>query len=182
MKAEESVIIMAHRPAAIEECDTLLVLENGTRVAFGPDKDEVMRAVGKITPRFETQFSSKVGKDGGVVAEILVDKGTHCSRIAERDNLDYPFGPKRLIFEIAHNLSPLIPIDELKSGQEQLFHARRASLTKQVEQLRKRTAQIDNQIDGIIAQKAALLELKSFPQTPLWMKPRAPPITVLKSY
>jgi len=47
MKAEEkSVIIMAHRPAAIEECDTLLVLENGTRVAFGP-KDEVMRAVVK---------------------------------------------------------------------------------------------------------------------------------------
>ena len=37
-----------------------------------------------------------------------------------------------------------------------MFHARRASLTKQVEQLRKRTAQIDNQIDGIIAQKAAL--------------------------
>ena len=47
MKAEEkSVIIMAHRPAAIEECDTLLVLENGTRVAFCP-KDEVMRAVVK---------------------------------------------------------------------------------------------------------------------------------------
>ena len=43
---EKSVIIMAHRPAAIEECDTLLVLENSTRVAFGP-KDEVMRAVVK---------------------------------------------------------------------------------------------------------------------------------------
>ena len=47
MKADEkSVITMAHRPAAIEECDTLLVLENGTRVSFGP-KDEVMRAVVK---------------------------------------------------------------------------------------------------------------------------------------
>lgn len=42
-KAEEkSVIIMAHRPAAIQECDLLLVVENGTRRAFGP-RDEVLR-------------------------------------------------------------------------------------------------------------------------------------------
>lgn len=38
----KSVLIMAHRPAAIQECDTLLVLDNGTRAAFGP-KDKVMR-------------------------------------------------------------------------------------------------------------------------------------------
>jgi len=37
-----SVIIMAHRPAAIQECDTLLVLEDGTRRAFGP-RDQVLR-------------------------------------------------------------------------------------------------------------------------------------------
>lgn len=43
MKAEgKSVIIMAHRPAAIAECDTLLVLENGMRKAFGP-RDEVLK-------------------------------------------------------------------------------------------------------------------------------------------
>ena len=42
-KAERrSVIIMAHRPAAIAECDLLLVLEAGTRRAFGP-RDEVLR-------------------------------------------------------------------------------------------------------------------------------------------
>jgi ATP-binding cassette subfamily C protein len=42
-KAEgRSVIIMAHRPAAIQECDTLLVLEDGTRRAFGP-RDQVLR-------------------------------------------------------------------------------------------------------------------------------------------
>ncbi|MBV2358948.1 type I secretion system permease/ATPase [Thalassococcus sp. CAU 1522] len=40
----KSVLIMAHRPAAIQECDQLLVLENGARVAFGP-KDEVLRAM-----------------------------------------------------------------------------------------------------------------------------------------
>jgi ATP-binding cassette subfamily C protein len=37
MKDEgKSVLIMAHRPAAIQECDLLLVLENGVRKAFGP--------------------------------------------------------------------------------------------------------------------------------------------------
>ncbi|MCA0997359.1 type I secretion system permease/ATPase [Alloyangia pacifica] len=39
----KSVIIMAHRPAAIRECDMLLMLEHGARVAYGP-KDEVLRA------------------------------------------------------------------------------------------------------------------------------------------
>lgn len=43
MKSEgKAVIIMAHRPAAIQECDVLLVLENGVRTAFGP-RDTVLR-------------------------------------------------------------------------------------------------------------------------------------------
>jgi ATP-binding cassette subfamily C protein len=43
MKAEgKSVLIMAHRPAAIQECDLLLVLESGVRKAFGP-RDQVLR-------------------------------------------------------------------------------------------------------------------------------------------
>jgi ATP-binding cassette, subfamily C, bacterial len=43
MKAEgKSVLIMAHRPAAIQECDLLLVLEDGIRKAFGP-RDQVLR-------------------------------------------------------------------------------------------------------------------------------------------
>ncbi|MEM8655152.1 MAG: type I secretion system permease/ATPase [Pseudomonadota bacterium] len=41
-----SVIIMAHRPAAIQECDLLLVVDDGARVAFGP-KDEVLRSMVK---------------------------------------------------------------------------------------------------------------------------------------
>ncbi|SFD02278.1 type I secretion system permease/ATPase [Tropicimonas isoalkanivorans] len=45
MKAEQkSVIIMAHRPAAIQECDLLLVLDGGVRRAFGP-RDEVLQEV-----------------------------------------------------------------------------------------------------------------------------------------
>jgi ABC-type protease/lipase transport system fused ATPase/permease subunit len=38
----KSVLIMAHRPAAIQECDKLLVVEQGAMVALGP-KDEVLR-------------------------------------------------------------------------------------------------------------------------------------------
>ncbi len=42
MKAEnKGVLIMAHRPAAIQECDKLLVLDGGAVRAFGP-RDEVL--------------------------------------------------------------------------------------------------------------------------------------------
>jgi ATP-binding cassette subfamily C protein len=41
-----SVLIMAHRPAAIQECDLLLVLEEGQRRAFGP-RDTVLREMVK---------------------------------------------------------------------------------------------------------------------------------------
>ena len=45
MKADgKSVLIMAHRPAAIEECDKLLALELGARRAFGP-RDAVLKEV-----------------------------------------------------------------------------------------------------------------------------------------
>ena len=47
MKAEgRSVMIMAHRPSAIEECEVLLVLDKGMRAAFGP-KEEVLRSMVK---------------------------------------------------------------------------------------------------------------------------------------
>ncbi|PVH29259.1 type I secretion system permease/ATPase [Pararhodobacter oceanensis] len=36
------VVVMAHRPAAITECEDLLVLDNGAQVAFGP-RDRVLR-------------------------------------------------------------------------------------------------------------------------------------------
>jgi ATP-binding cassette subfamily C protein len=36
------VVIMAHRPAAISECDLLLVVQDGAVQAFGP-RDEVLR-------------------------------------------------------------------------------------------------------------------------------------------
>ncbi len=39
-----AVLIMAHRPAAIQECDQLLVLDGGIRRAYGP-RDEVLRSM-----------------------------------------------------------------------------------------------------------------------------------------
>lgn len=41
-KAGCAILIMAHRPAAIQECDLLMVMEDGTRRAFGP-RDQVLR-------------------------------------------------------------------------------------------------------------------------------------------
>jgi ATP-binding cassette subfamily C protein len=42
MKAEnKGVLIMAHRPAAIQECNKLLVLDGGAVRAFGP-RDEIL--------------------------------------------------------------------------------------------------------------------------------------------
>lgn len=41
-----AVLIMAHRPAAIQECELLLVLEDGMRRAFGP-RDAVLREMVK---------------------------------------------------------------------------------------------------------------------------------------
>jgi ATP-binding cassette, subfamily C, bacterial len=39
----KAVIIMAHRPAGIAECDLILVLEDGAPKAFGA-RDEVLKA------------------------------------------------------------------------------------------------------------------------------------------
>ena len=41
-----AILIMAHRPAAIQECDLLMVMEEGTRRAFGP-RDQVLREMVK---------------------------------------------------------------------------------------------------------------------------------------
>lgn len=57
----KSVMIMAHRPAAIQECDLLLVLDGGARKAFGP-RDEVLRE----TVKNYTDIKQSKGVGGGV--------------------------------------------------------------------------------------------------------------------
>ena len=55
------VFIMAHRPAAIQECDLLLVIENGAKRAFGP-KDKVLQEMVKNAD----QIKQTAGKGAGV--------------------------------------------------------------------------------------------------------------------
>mgnify|MGYP000350827317 FL=1 len=55
------VFVMAHRPDAIFHCDTLLVLENGTKRAYGP-KDEVLQQVTKN----RDEIVKAAGKGAGV--------------------------------------------------------------------------------------------------------------------
>jgi ATP-binding cassette subfamily C protein len=58
-KAEgKAVVIMAHRPGGIAECDTILILENGTAKAFGP-RDEVLKA----QVRNYAQIAGRVGQE-----------------------------------------------------------------------------------------------------------------------
>jgi ATP-binding cassette, subfamily C, bacterial len=54
------VIIMAHRPAGIAECDLILVLEDGAPKAFGP-RDEVLKA----QVRNYAQLARPVPAEGG---------------------------------------------------------------------------------------------------------------------
>ncbi len=56
-----SAMIMAHRPAAIQECDLLLVVEDGTRRAFGP-RDQVLREMVKNSADI-----ARAATPGGVV-------------------------------------------------------------------------------------------------------------------
>ncbi|VAW04943.1 Type I secretion system ATPase [hydrothermal vent metagenome] len=58
-QAEKSVLIMAHRPAAIAECDLLLMLEHGQVRAFGP-KEKVLQEVVKN----RTQIARTAGQGG----------------------------------------------------------------------------------------------------------------------
>ena len=62
LKSEGKIVfIMAHRPAAIQECDMLLVIEGGARKAFGP-KDQVLAEMVKN----HKEIQQSTGKTGGV--------------------------------------------------------------------------------------------------------------------
>ncbi|MCW1918371.1 type I secretion system permease/ATPase [Rhodobacter sp. KR11] len=54
-----AILIMAHRPAAIQECELLLVLEDGMRRAFGP-RDQVLKDMVKN----HTEIAKSTGQGG----------------------------------------------------------------------------------------------------------------------
>jgi PrtD family type I secretion system ABC transporter len=59
------VVIMAHRPAAIAECDLILMIKAGQNVAFGP-RDEILR---KIATN-HAQLAPAAVRSAGVVGAI----------------------------------------------------------------------------------------------------------------
>ena len=54
----KAVIIMAHRPGGIAECDTILIMEGGAAKAFGP-RDEVLKA----NVRNYAQVAGRIGQE-----------------------------------------------------------------------------------------------------------------------
>lgn len=56
----KAVLIMAHRPAAIQECDFLLMLDAGKQVAFGPTQ-EVMQRMVKNADAIQVSSGRSVG-------------------------------------------------------------------------------------------------------------------------
>jgi PrtD family type I secretion system ABC transporter len=55
---DKVIIIMAHRPAGIAECDTILIIEAGVSKAFGP-RDEVLKA----HVRNYAQVAGRIGQE-----------------------------------------------------------------------------------------------------------------------
>ncbi len=64
--AGKAVIIMAHRPAGIAECELILIMDNGTAKAFGP-RDEVLKA----HVRNYAQVAGRIGSE----AQGMTDTG-----------------------------------------------------------------------------------------------------------
>ncbi|MGX9351910.1 HlyD family type I secretion periplasmic adaptor subunit [Shimia sp. W99] len=123
--------------------------------------------------------------DGGIVSELLVDEGdtveegqllvrlddsllasnlsvtesqlfevmARRGRLdAERDEVDdLIFDPELLARGVEDPT-----IQDMMDGQTRLFHARRTTVEQELEQLTKQGGQIENQIEGIDAQRAAL--------------------------
>ncbi len=50
---DRMIVVIAHRPSAIQECNLLLMIENGSRKAFGP-KEDVLKKVVKNHAKIKT--------------------------------------------------------------------------------------------------------------------------------
>ena len=113
------------------------------------DEGDTVQA-GDILIRLDpTLEKSELNIIEGQLFELMARRGR---LIAERDGKDAITFDPRLLDRAQQSAD----IAELVQGQENLFQARRVSIKKQKEQLSKRLGQIQNQIDGIAAQKAAL--------------------------
>jgi len=98
-----------------------------------------------------TALQSELSIIEGKLFEVMARRGRH---EAERDGrIETKFDP--LLVAAAH-ANP--DVAQMMQGQTQLLEARITSLARQVEQLGQRRQQIEGQITGIIAQRAALMQ------------------------
>ncbi len=107
-------------------------------------------AVGDILIQLD---GSLLNSELAIVEGQLFEMRARRARLeAERDDKDMP------VFsgELAELAAVRPEVAEQVEGQRGLFMARRESMARQSEQLEKRTAQITSQIEGVVAQTAAL--------------------------
>lgn len=135
-------------------------VESGRQVIQHPDggvvkdilaQDGDIVAAGDVVIRLDDTFlRSELATVEGQLAEVFVRRAR---LIAERDDAEEP------LFDQAPRL-PHIGEDVLRdqiAGQRNLFEVRRASLAKEGAQLQQQQVQIRRQIDGTLAQHAAVL-------------------------
>ncbi len=105
---------------------------------------------GDVLIRLDSRLlDSKLLITEGQLFELMARRG----RLeAERDGADAPVFDPELLQAATGNPN----VADLIAGQGRLFQARRESMARETEQLRKQRSQIGNQIDGISAQQESL--------------------------
>lgn len=121
----------------------------GVVAEIAVDEGDVVSAGDLLIQLDDTRFISELVINEGQLFELVARRG----RLeAERDGTDVITFDEELIERGSTNPE----WQELMTGQLNLFNARRNSVEQETEQLSKRTAQIRNQIDGIVSQQTSL--------------------------
>lgn len=121
----------------------------GVVAEIAVDEGDVVEAGALLIQLDDTSLKSQLAINEGQLFELVARRG----RLeAERDGKDEINFDEELIAVGAQNDE----MQELMTGQLNLFAARRETMSREIDQLSKRRGQIGNQIDGIIAQEVSL--------------------------
>ncbi len=121
----------------------------GTIAQIHLDEGDLVNAGDLLLELDPAQFRSELTLIEGQLFELLARRG----RLeAQRDGTPEITFPTELVEAGASNPDA----QELMVGQSNLFEARRNSVAREVEQLPKQRNQIEDQINGILAQEASL--------------------------
>ncbi len=142
VEVEQNRQVIQHPDGGVVE---MIAVEEGTSVKAG---DLLVRLDGTL-----------LRSEQAIVGNQLFELRARGARlIAERDDAPEVTFPADLLAIAAGRGD----IDEVVQGQRKLFDARRETLEQQIEQIGKRTGQIESQIEGITAQRNALDQQLSF--------------------